>query len=65
MQGKGKKKYTRESTMKTKCTMLMMKNTYWNGMTNEEQDQQLAQVCGGQQDKSEVHSANSYPNSLT
>lgn len=52
MQGKGKKKYTRESTMKTKCTMLMMKNTYWNGMTNEEQDQQLAQVCGGQQDKS-------------
>lgn len=38
--------------MKTKCTMLMMKNTYWNGMTNEEQDQQLAQVCGGQQDKS-------------
>lgn len=32
--------------------MLMMKNTYWNGMTNEEQDQQLAQVCGWQQDKS-------------
>lgn len=38
--------------MKTKCTMLMMKNTNRNGMTNEEQDQQLAQVRGEQQDKS-------------